>query len=95
MHIKVEVCIAANTQLMYDILPVYFRGVARVHLGESATKYVVWDFPVIVSRDDLAPGPTPRNLCTTTVSPSHSVVCFTQCVMPGRRETKSQKCTSV
>ena len=49
--------------LIYDILPVHLRGVARVHLGESATKDFFWEFSGIFSLDDLALGPY-----TTTAS---------------------------
>lgn len=71
--------------LIYDILPVHLWGVARVHLGESATKDFFWEFSGIFSRDDLALGPTPRNPYTTTVVRLTASLVL-HYVMPGRRE---------
>ena len=64
--------------LIYDILPVHLRGVARVHLGESATKdFFLGIFRYFLSRRSSARPDAPKPIHDHR-RPSHSVFGFTR-----------------
>ena len=90
--------ISGNIYQFLRCVCLFTSGVLRAYVWGSLPlpPKIFPGFSGIFSRDGLAPSPTPRNPYTTTVSPSHSVDCYTLChAGPPRDDTTHQRAAAM